>query len=156
MLGIYTVAFLGHRYLENPQRIEKLLEEQIKRLLEEKNYVEFIVGRNGDFDQYASSAVLRVKEEYRGDNSSLLLILPYLTAEYRKNQKYFEDYYNDIEISFAASKAHPKAAIQLRNCEMIDRADLILCYLERESGGAYQSVQYARRKGKSIINLADL
>ena len=60
MLDIYTVAFFGHRYIDNPFRIEDRLEEEIRRLLSEHEYVDFLVGRDGEFDQVASSAVLRV------------------------------------------------------------------------------------------------
>ena len=38
---------------------------------------------------------------------------------------------------------------------MAEQADLILCYIERESGGAYKAVQYAKKLDKEIINLAD-
>lgn len=82
-------------------------------------------------------------------------MLPYETAEYRNNQAYFEDYYTDIELPALAAKAHPKAAIGLRNREMAERADLIICYIEHQSGGAYQAVQYAEKLGKTVINLAE-
>ena len=48
MLDIYTVAFFGHRYIDNPLKIEELLEEQIRKLINENEYVEFLVGHNGD------------------------------------------------------------------------------------------------------------
>ena len=154
MLEIYTVAFFGHRYIDNPFKVEELLEEQIKKLINEKEYVDFLVGRNGEFDQCVSSTVLRVRKNYRDDNSSLVLMLPYPTAEYINNQNYFEDCYSDIEISYAASKAHPKSAIQIRNREMVDRADLIICYVEEKRGGAWQTIQYATTQEKIVINLA--
>ena len=72
-MEIFTVAFFGHRYIDNPFRIEERLEEHIYRLLAEKEYVDFLVGRDGEFDQFASSAVLRVRKRYRDDNSSLIL-----------------------------------------------------------------------------------
>ena len=153
MLDIYTVAFFGHRYIDNPPRVEELLEEQIRNLIDENEYVEFLVGRNGDFDRCVSSAVRRVRKNYRDDNSSLVLVLPYLTAEYLNNEQYFHDYYTDVEISYEASKAHPKSAIQIRNREMVDRANLVICYIEENRGGALKTVQYAITKGKDIIKL---
>ena len=155
MLEIYTVAFFGHRYIDNPFKVEELLEEYIRKLIDEKEYVDFLVGRNGEFDQCVSSTVLRVRKNIRDDNSSLVLMLPYPTAEYINNQNYFEDYYSDIEISYTASKAHPKSAIQIRNREMVDRADLIICYIDHDEGGAYKTVKYAFAQNKPIINLAD-
>ncbi|MBQ9929578.1 MAG: hypothetical protein IJO72_02195 [Oscillospiraceae bacterium] len=151
MLDIYTVAFFGHRYIDNPFKVEETLEEQIRKLINEKEYVDFLVGRNGEFDQCVSSTVLRVRKNVRDDNSALVLVLPYPTAEYLNNENYFYDYYTDIEISHAASVAHPKSAIQIRNREMVDRADLVICYIEHEKGGAWQTVKYAIEQGKPII-----
>ena len=154
MLEIFTVAFFGHRYIDNPLKVEELLEERIRKLINENEYVDFLVGRNGEFDQCVSSTALRVRKNVRNDNSALVLVLPYPTAEYLNNENYFYDYYTDVEISHAASVAHPKSAIQIRNREMVDRADLIICYVEHEKGGAWQTVQYAIKQGKTVINLA--
>lgn len=154
-MKLFTVAFFGHRYIDNMLAVEECLEEIIRSLMRDKEYVDFVVGRNGDFDQYVSSTVLRCKKNYRDDNSSLVLVLPYASAEYANNQDYYEEYYDDIEVSFEASKAHPKAAIQIRNREMVDRADLIVCYIERKNGGAYKTIQYAEKIGKPIINIAE-
>ena len=155
MLEIFTVAFFGHRYIDNPLKVEELLEEQIRKLINEKEYVDFVVGRNGEFDLCVSSTVFRVRKNYREDNSALVLMLPYPTAEYMNNEEYFHDYYTDVEISYSASIAHPKSAIQIRNREMVDRADLVICYIEHTEGGAWQTVQYATRQGKTVINLAE-
>ncbi len=155
MLDIYTVVFFGHRYIDNPFKVEELLEEQIRKLINEKEYVNFLVGRNGEFDQCVSSAVLRVRKNVRDDNSALVLVLPYPTAEYLNNEEYFHDYYTDVEISYTASKAHPKSAIQIRNREMVDRSDLVICYVDNNHGGAWQTVKYAMEKEKNIINLAE-
>ena len=153
MLKIYTVAFFGHRYIDNPFLIEERLEEQIYKLLSEHEYVDFLIGRNGDFDRCVSSTVLRVRKRYRDDNSSLILMLPYPTAEYLNNEESFHNYYTEVEISYAASKAHPKSAIQIRNREMVERADLVICAIEKETGGAWQTVQYAMKQEKPVINL---
>jgi len=37
---------------------------------------------------------------------------------------------------------------------MVDRADLIICYVEKE-GGAWQAVECARKQGKVVISLTD-
>ena len=154
MMEIYTVAFFGHRYIDNILKVEEQLEDHIRKLLQEHEYVDFLVGRNGDFDQCVSSSVLRVRKNYRDDNSSLILVLPYPTSEYINNEQYFEEYYNEIEVSYAASKAHPKSAFQIRNREMVDKADLIICFVEENTGGAWQTVKYAIEQGKTVINLS--
>ena len=142
VLNIFTVAFFGHRRIENSNFVYKALEEQIRKVLEENEYVDFLVGRNGDFDLLASSAVLEMKKKYRDDNSSLILVLPYVTSEYRNNKESFERYYDGIEVSFFASRAFPKSAFQIRNKEMVDRA--------------YQTIKYAQKQNKPIINISEL
>lgn len=62
------------------------MEALVHALLLEKEYVEFLVGRDGDLDQIVSSAVKRQKRLVRDDNSSLVWILPYPTAELRNKR----------------------------------------------------------------------
>ncbi|MBQ1962789.1 MAG: hypothetical protein II369_01575 [Clostridia bacterium] len=50
----------------------------------------------------------------------------------------------------------PKFAISKRNEWMMENADLIIAYVERGYGGAYQALRIAERKRKKIINLCDL
>lgn len=103
-----------------------------------------------------SSVVLRTKRNLRDDNSSLTLVLPYPTAEFENNEDSFYNYYDEIEICEESAVAHFKEAMQIRNRNMVDRADLIICYIERNEGGAYQTVQYAKKQNKTIINLHEL
>ena len=65
-------------------------------------------------------------------------------GEYYTLGKFIEEYYNEIEISYTAAKAHPKSAFQMRNREMVDRADLVICYIENKEGGAWQTIKYAK------------
>ena len=155
-VDVFTVAFFGHRYIDNFFAVESKLEEVVRDLLHSKEYVEFLVGRNGDFDQMVSSTVLRMKRNVRDDNSALRLVLPYPTAEFENNEDGFYNYYDEIEICDESAKAHFKGAMQIRNRNMVDRADLVVCCLEREEGGAFQTVQYAKKQEKQIINLHEI
>ena len=60
-MDTYTVSFFGHRHIDNPLAIDAALDDLIGTLLRSKEYVEFLVGRNGDFDQLVSSAIRRCK-----------------------------------------------------------------------------------------------
>lgn len=154
-MDIYTVSFFGHRQVENFFDVERRLEDIVRELMLEKEYVEFLVGWNGEFDQIAASTVHRLKRIVGGDNSALVLVLPYMTAEFANNQESFEDYYDEIEVSETAASKHFKAAFQERNRDMVDRSDMAICYVTRKSGGAYHSMRYAEKQGKKIINIAD-
>ena len=153
-MDTFTVSFFGHRYIDNPFPIEKTLDELIGSLLRSKEYVEFLVGRSGDFDQLVSSTIRRCKREIREDNSAHVWVLPYVTADYRDNEEDFRAYYDEIEVFDSAGK-HFKAAFQARNRSMVDRADLVVFCVERNEGGAYQTMRYAIQQGKQYINLSD-
>ena len=152
-MEIYTVSFFGHRYIENPFSIEMALETMICSLLSSKKYVEFLVGRDGEFDQIVSSTIRRCKREYRDDNSAHVLVLPYPTAEFRDNEKSFREYYNEIEICGASACGHFKGAHQKRNREMVDRSHLVVFCVQHESGGAWMTMKYARKQGIPYINI---
>lgn len=153
-MEIYTVSFFGHRYIDNPFPVEKALEELIGSLLRSKEYVEFLVGRNGDFDQLVSSAIRRCKREIRDNNSAHVWVLPYVTADYRDNEDAYRAYYDEIEV-FGSAGGHYKTAFQARNRSMVDRSHLVVFCVERKEGGAYQTMRYTIQQGKPYINLAD-
>ena len=155
MLRPYTVSFFGHRIIEDFNRAEAKVEALIRELILQKEYVEFLVGRGGDFDQIVSSAVKRLQRRIRDENSSLIWVLPYSTAELYNNVKSFGNYYDEIEICDTAQSNHPKRAYQIRNRQMVDRSDLVVFYVEHNSGGAYQTMRYAQERGKQIVNLAE-
>ena len=92
-MDLFTVSFFGHRIVPEFWKAEERVESLIHTLLLEKEYVEFLVGRNGDFDQIVSSAVKRQQRRVWDDNSALILVLPYPTAELRDNLENFEAYY---------------------------------------------------------------
>ena len=150
MTDIYRVAFFGHRRIYNIREIEEKLVPILNELILTKEYVEFYIGRNGEFDEFAASVIKREQKQLDRGNSVLILTLPYTV----KDIEYYADYYDEIVIPDAIGKAHPKAAITLRNRWMADTADLIIAYVEREEGGAYAAVKYANKNNKNVINLS--
>ena len=151
-MNIYTVSFFGHRIIEDPFPIERVLEDLIGTFLKSKDYVEFLVGRNGDFDQLVSSSIRRCKRNIRSDNSSHVWVLPYETADYRRYEDDYREYYDEIEV-FSSADSHYKAIYQDRNRHMVDRSHLVVFFVEHDNGGAWQTMKYALRENKAIINL---
>ena len=150
MTDIYRVAFFGHRRIYNIREIEEKLVPILKELILTKEYVEFYIGRNGDFDEFVASVIKRVQKQLDRDNNVMILTLPYTV----KDIEYYADYYDEIVIPDAIGRAHPKAAITLRNRWMVDTADLVIAYIEHEEGGAYAAVKYAIKHNKSVINIS--
>ena len=133
--------------------IEERLETILRDLINTKEYVEFLVGRDGDFDQIVSSTIRRAIDNYSYGNTSHILVLPYERADYRDNKESFENYYDEVQIDSESQHAYPKAAIGIRNNDMVDRSDMVICYIERQNGGAYNAVKYAKKQNKKVINL---
>ena len=149
-MQVYTVSFFGHRRLCDPIRIERRLEEVIKELLLTRQYVEFLVGRDGDFDIIAASVIHRCKRKYRDDNSSLVWVLPYMTADFRDKEESYREYYDEIEVF---SGTHYKAAFQQRNRDMVNRSHLAIFAVNKAEGGAYSTMKYAAAQGIDSLNL---
>lgn len=155
-MEIFTVCFFGHRYIDRFGYAEAKIEKIIGKLLTEHEYVEFLVGRDGDFDQIVSSAIRHAKRFYGDANCAHVWVLPYPTVEFRDNEESFYEYYDEIEIaSDRTGNVHPKGAFQARNRMMVDRSELVVVYIDHESGGAWQTYKYAQKMGKKIINLAE-
>ena len=70
-----------------------------------------------------ASAVRRCKRTIRDDNSALVLVLPYATAEYRNNEQAFYEYYDEIEICLESAEKHFKSAHQVRNRSILTKSE---------------------------------
>lgn len=149
-MEIYRVAFIGHRQISGQIDLESKIERLARDLLREKEYVEFYVGRHGDFDLFTASAVKHAQKAVGHHNSSLMLVQPFPT----KNDEYYTDFYDEVLYPLEP-KTHPKAAITKRNQWIMDQADLLIAYVEKDKkGGAYTAFEYMKKKGASIVNLA--
>lgn len=76
-MDIYTVSFFGHRYVESGSEIENRLDTLLNDLITQKEYVDFLIGRDGDFDLLASSAIKRAIRNYAYGNTHFTLVLPF-------------------------------------------------------------------------------
>lgn len=147
---IFRVALFGHRYLDSLRIIEDRLTPIIKDLIWKKQFVEFYIGRNGEFDEFAASVIKRVRKDVDLSNTALILVLPYNSVKIED----YEKYYDEITIPDVLWKMHPKGAIKAKNRWMVEQADLVIGYVEREEGGAYTALKYAKQLEKEIINIA--
>ena len=94
-MDICTVSLSGHREVERASEIEVRLEILLHDRITQKDYVEFLIGRDGEFDLLAASVIRRAVRRYGYGNTSLILVLPYM---YRDNEHSYLDYYYDVEV----------------------------------------------------------
>lgn len=153
----YTISFFGDRKIEDFKRAERRVKPIINEIIQDTLYahefVEFLVGRNGDFDRIVASVIKETRQTFSTVNSSLILVLPYETAEYTKNREYIENYYDSVEICPESSKVTYNSAVQVRNRQMVDRSQLIFFHIENDSVEAYKAVQYAKKQSKPVVDI---
>lgn len=107
------------------------------------------------FDMLAAQVVLELKEEY--PEIRLILVLPCLSqAKYWKieDMRKYEQIKKDADKIVYVSKEYNRDCMFKRNRHLIDNSSLCICYLKKETGGTAYTVEYAKKKGVSVINLA--
>ena len=113
----------------------------------------FYCGGYGDFDNICAKVCRSIRDEKV--NCEVIFITPYITEAQQKKIKYLiEENLYDSTIYPPLENVPPRFAISKRNEWMVDMADLIIAYVKFSCGGAYKSLEYARKKQKHIINLA--
>ena len=146
MLDVYRVSFIGHREVDDFFFVEEQVYSVVCELIRTKEYVEFYVGRNGEFDTLVASVIKRVKRELGEHNSSLILVVPYLVAEMES----YENYYDEVEYPQELHKVHYKSAITKRNKWLVDKSDMLIAYVTHDYGGAAQCLKKAIDRGIEI------
>lgn len=143
------ISFIGHSKIYKKRDIQTKIEEAILQNTVEDEPIFFYCGGYGDFDLLCLKALLNIKKERRG--CQMVLITPYLnTPKHLKDKLDLFD-----QLIYPPIETVPiKFAIVARNKWMIDKADLIISYINRDYGGAYSALSYAKRKKKRIINLS--
>ena len=143
-MDIFRVGFIGHKEVDHFRQIEEQLREVIGKLLDEKEFVEFYVGRNGEFDIMVASVIKSIQRDVGTYNNCLILVLPYPVADYES----YKEYYNEVLIPHELNNVHFKAAIEKRNEWIIDNSDLLIMHVVREAG--YLNF-YARKYPRSLF-----
>ena len=151
-MNIFTVSMFGHREIGDLRRLNESLLPLVKELIKTKPYVSFLIGRNGEFDEYAASVIKRAQKELENINNDITLVLPYTVADIQ----YYEKYYDHVMIPESLYGVHPKSAITKKNQWMVEQSDLVIVWVERNRGGAYAAMEYAKKSGKHVVNLYEM
>lgn len=137
------VTFCGHSQIGNPEKLQNVLESAVHSVLNQ-GATRFYLGGYGDFDQLAAKVLFRIKLEHAEIDS--VLVLPYLDKKVDLTL-YTRTCYPPIE------QVPRRFAIVHRNRWMVDASDVVIAYVHHDWGGAYQTLSYAKRRGKVIILL---
>ena len=151
-----TCCFTGHRHLppeeqaEIASRLECVISAQYQ-----KGIRYYGAGGALGFDALAARTVIRLRENCPG--MKLILVLPCLTqtrgwrsediAEYERIKAQAD------KVVYTAQQ-YTRGCMHRRNRHLVDHSGVCVCYLTKESGGTAYTVNYAKRHGVEIINIA--
>ena len=125
------------------------IKNEITKLIENSGIDTFYSGGMGAFDTLCESVVREMKRTY---DIKLCLVVPYFTQLLNKDKEYYTEKYDEIIVPDLGD-IHYKRAIGARNRWIAEQSDVLLCYVVRNIGGAYQMLQYARKMNKTIRKL---
>lgn len=144
-------CFFGHKFI-NKKNLDMLVQKQVEFLILNDTVNSFLFGGYGDFDSLCFDVVRKLQTVYPHIKTT------YVQAYYNPNDKEYADYLRQRygEILYPEIENKPKKfAIVYRNQAMIDMSDFCIFYVDCDWGGAYSTLQYAKRKKKNIINLGE-
>ena len=121
-------TFFGHK--DTPKEIEPTLRSTLIDLIENKNVNVFYVGNHGNFDTMVRRQLVELSQFYPITYS---VVLAYIPTEKNK----YDDLTNTIYPEGIES-VPKRFAISYRNKWMVEQSDILVTYVARTYGGAWQ------------------
>ena len=142
-------TFFGHK--DTPEAVRGLLHKTLQNLIENKNVDLFYVGNQGNFDALVAKELENLQKVY--PHIRYYIVLAYMpTKKSTAPEKTADKTIFPEEIA----QTPPKFAIDKRNRWMIERCDYVVTYVQFIVGGAVKYKTFAEKKGKTVLNLAEL
>ena len=151
-----TACFTGHRDIPKKD-IRKTRKNTLNAIIKayENGYRYFGSGGAVGYDLLAASCVLHLKKKY--PDIKLILVLPcrgqtkyWPESEIRK----YERILKKADKVVYTSENYFNGCMQKRNRHLVVNSSLCICYLTKNTGGTYYTVDYAKKNGLKIINTA--
>ena len=137
-----TCVFFGHR--DAPPTFCATLRKTIEELVHE-GVTTFYVGHQGNFDLMVRQEFYRVKENDQHIDCVVVLAYPPFCCK----QSW------ELETLYPCGLENKprRYAMEHRNKWMLEKADVVVAYVERKWGVTVQNVERARRKGIRVVLL---
>lgn len=154
----YTCCFTGHRALPPEERgaIAYQLEQTVIMLIQ-AGIRFFGAGGARGFDTLAAQTILKLRRKY--PHIKLILVLPCLsqTQGWRDEDiKVYESIKTAADKVTYTSEKYTQGCMHKRNRHLVDHSSICVCYLTEDWGGTAYTVNYAKKQGLKVINLADV
>lgn len=147
-------TFAGHRDICATEKLISNLKEHIEILITKENVSEFLVGNYGGFDHISAKTVHELQKLY--PHIKLILVIPYLTKVITEYKEQFYEKYDSIVLADIPSSTPKNLRIIKSNQYMVDKSDFLICFINHSRGGASQTLNYAKKKGIKVINIAEV
>ena len=152
--AVKTCAFTGHRSL-GADFSKSALKKQVKELIK-RGVDTFLCGMAVGFDLLAAETVLALKKKY--PSIKLIACIPCYEQERffsEEDKKRYAVLVKNADEKTVLAQRYFNGCMQKRDMYMADRADIMLAYCKKETGGAAFTVRYFLRKypNKEIVFL---
>lgn len=140
-----TCTFFGHS--DAPNDILDSLYHALEDLIVNKNVGFFFVGNQGAFDKTVLCVLRMLKVDY--PRISYSVVVPCLTP--KENEYYSED---ETIFPGILDSCHAKFSIDRRNKWMLKESEYVVCYVKYGFSRCAKYMEIAKRRKKTVINLA--
>lgn len=130
------------------------LKNEIIKLID-KGYETYFAGGALGFDTLAAQTVLDLKQQY--PQIKLILALPCISQTRNWSEKdclIYEYIKQRADKVVYISEEYTLGCMHKRNRYLADNSNICICYLTKTTGGTAYTVNYSRKKGLEIINIA--
>ena len=143
------ITFCGHSNFVGSEEYKNKTFALLNKLVGDEPVI-FYLGNYGGFDKFAFSCCRSFKETH--PNSTLVFVTPYRDQKYLAHHLPVDDEYDEILYPDIENKPL-RFAISYRNKYMVEKADVVIAYIDHSFGGAYKTYEYAQKKEKTIYNI---
>lgn len=164
----FSCCFTGYRPEKMPFKIDKsdpgyieFENRLINKIIELINAgcTTFISGMATGFDIIAAECVLEAAELINHTSVSLICAIPFI-----EQSKYYpalwKEKYNRLlqkcDNAILVSDKYYKGCFMKRNIFMVDNSDIVLTFYDGKPGGTKNTVNYAIKQGRKVLNLYDI
>lgn len=142
--AVKNCVFTGHRVLEKDFSARRLKKE-IKNAVE-KGVETFYNGMAMGFDLVAAEKVLELRKKY--PQIKLIACVPCYGQEKNfseKDKKRYVSILKKADEKVVLSENYYRGCMHVRDRYMADRAEMMICYCKKDTGGAAFTVKYFKK-----------
>ncbi len=145
-------AFSGHRNL-NAYPLDYSLLDRVTENLIKSGTEKFLCGMALGFDFAAAECVINLKKMYKINLTACIPCADQSAVYSRTGRLRYENILDCCDEVITLSESYTSGCMHGRNRFMVDNSDVLICFLRKKSGGTFYTFNYAKKSGKTVIEL---